>query len=164
LADFISAVAFATILGRGFRIAHSRCLLARHANDLVVGLSGQQLDERMRLRISRSLRWRWECLGSCLDWRVRGRMSPTSLLATAIAASANFPLLLLAIYWDGLTTRGASLAALRPYLIGCFDGNGANIWSKGTGSWFLRSFRTTRRHCSRCPSRWFVCWRYHRQG
>src|SRR6202022_757968 len=28
-------------------------------------------------------------------------------LATAIAASANFPLLLLAIYWDGLTTRGA---------------------------------------------------------
>ena len=57
-------------------------------------------------------------------------------LATAIAASANFPLLLLAIYWDGLTTRGAVVGGtFGPYLVGCFHGNGANCLVKGTGSW-----------------------------
>ena len=32
-------------------------------------------------------------------------------MATSIAASANFPLLILAIYWTGLTTRGALAGA-----------------------------------------------------
>jgi len=50
LAGFISAAAFATIL-----VVVSRLLAAgasAAANDLVVGLSGRQLDERMRFLLS----------------------------------------------------------------------------------------------------------------
>jgi cation/acetate symporter len=50
LAGFISAAAFATIL-----VVVSRLLTAgasAAANDLLVGLSGRQLDERMRFLIS----------------------------------------------------------------------------------------------------------------
>jgi len=135
LAGFISAVAFATILAvvSGLLIAGA----SSAANDLVVGLSGQQLDERMRLRISRVAAMALGVLGILLGLACEGQNVAYLLaLATAIAASANFPLLLLAIYWDGLTTRGAVVGGNpRPYLIGCFDGNGADCLVEGTGSW-----------------------------
>src|SRR5258705_5062548 len=106
LAGFISAVAFATILAvvSGLIIAGA----SSAANDLVVGLSGRQLDEGMRLWISRIAAIGLGALGILLGLACEGQNVAYLLaLATAIAASANFPLQLLAIYWDGLTTRGA---------------------------------------------------------
>ena len=55
-------------------------------------------------------------------------------LATAIAASANFPLLLLAIYWDGLTTRGAVVGGTFGLVSSVvLTAMGPTIWSKVLG-------------------------------
>src|SRR5258708_5777859 len=95
LAGFISAVAFATILAvvSGLLIAGA----SSAANDLVVGLSGQQLDERMRLRISRVAAMALGALGILLGLACEGQDVPYLLaLARAVGGTANFPLLLLA--------------------------------------------------------------------
>lgn len=55
-------------------------------------------------------------------------------LVVGIAASSNFPLLLLAIYWRGLTTRGAVLggcAGLLGSLV--FTILGPSVWVKVLG-------------------------------
>ena len=55
-------------------------------------------------------------------------------LATAMAASANFPLLLLAIYWDGLTTRGAVIGGTFGLVSSVvLTAMGPTIWSKVLG-------------------------------
>ncbi len=130
LAGFISAVAFATILAvvSGLLIAGA----SSAANDLVVGLSGRQLDERMRLRISRFAAMALGVLGILLGLACEGQNVAYLLaLATAIAASANFPLLLLAIYWDGLTTRGAVVGGTFGLISSVvLTAMGPTIWSK----------------------------------
>jgi cation/acetate symporter len=133
LAGFISAVAFATILAvvSGLLIAGA----SSAANDLVVGLSGRQLDERMRLRISRIAAMALGVLGIVLGLACEGQNVAYLLaLATAIAASANFPLLLLAIYWDGLTTRGAVIGGTFGLVSSVvLTAMGPTIWSKVLG-------------------------------
>jgi cation/acetate symporter len=133
LAGFISAVAFATILAvvSGLLIAGA----SSAANDLVVGLSGRQLDERMRLRISRISAASLGALGIVFGLACEGQNVAYLLaLATAIAASANFPLLLLAIYWDGLTTRGAVVGGAFGLISSvALTAMGPTIWSKVLG-------------------------------
>jgi cation/acetate symporter len=133
LAGFVSAVAFATILAvvSGLLIAGA----SSAANDLVVGLSGRQLDERMRLRISRIAAMTLGVLGILLGLACEGQNVAYLLaLATAIAASANFPLLLLAIYWDGLTTRGAVVGGTFGLISSVvLTAMGPTIWSKVLG-------------------------------
>src|SRR5216684_4042546 len=133
LAGFISAVAFATILAvvSGLLIAGA----SSAANDLVVGLSGRQLDERMLLRISRIAAMALGVLGILLGLACEGQNVAYLLaLATAIAASANFPLLLLAIYWDGLTTRGAVVGGTFGLISSVvLTAMGPTIWSKVLG-------------------------------
>jgi cation/acetate symporter len=133
LAGFISAVAFATILAvvSGLLIAGA----SSAANDLVVDLSGQQLDERMRLRISRIAAMALGALGILLGLLCEGQNVAYLLaLATAIAASANFPLLLLAIYWDGLTTRGAVVGGSFGLVSSVvLTAMGPTVWSKVLG-------------------------------
>jgi cation/acetate symporter len=133
LAGFISAVAFATILAvvSGLLIAGA----SSAANDLVVGLSGRQLDERMRLRISRISASALGVLGIVFGLACEGQNVAYLLaLATAIAASANFPLLLLAIYWDGLTTRGAVVGGTFGLISSVvLTAVGPTIWSKVLG-------------------------------
>jgi cation/acetate symporter len=133
LAGFISAVAFATILAvvSGLLIAGA----SSAANDLVVGLSGRQLDERMRLLISRIAAMALGVLGILLGLACEGQNVAYLLaLATAIAASANFPLLLLAIYWDGLTTRGAVVGGTFGLVSSvALTAMGPTIWSKVLG-------------------------------
>jgi cation/acetate symporter len=133
LAGFISAVAFATILAvvSGLLIAGA----SSAANDLVVGLSGRQLDERMRLRISRIAAMALGVLGILLGLACEGQNVAYLLaLATAIAASANFPLLLLAIYWDGLTTRGAIVGGTFGLISSVvLTAMGPTVWSKVLG-------------------------------
>jgi cation/acetate symporter len=133
LAGFISAVAFATILAvvSGLIIAGA----SSAANDLVVGLSGRQLDEAMRLWISRVAAMTLGVLGILLGLLCEGQNVAYLLaLATAIAASANFPLLLLAIYWDGLTTRGAVVGGTFGLVSSVvLTAMGPTIWSKVLG-------------------------------
>lgn len=133
LAGFISAVAFATILAvvSGLIIAGA----SSAANDLVVGLSGRQLRESMRLRISRVAAMTLGVLGILLGLACEGQNVAYLLaLATAIAASANFPLLLLAIYWDGLTTRGAVVGGTFGLVSSVvLTAMGPTIWSKVLG-------------------------------
>jgi cation/acetate symporter len=133
LAGFISAVAFATILAvvSGLLIAGA----SSAANDLVVGLSGRQLDESTRLRISRIAVMVLGVLGILLGLACEGQNVAYLLaLATAIAASANFPLLLLAIYWDGLTTRGAVVGGTFGLISSVvLTAMGPTIWSKVLG-------------------------------
>jgi cation/acetate symporter len=133
LAGFISAVAFATILAvvSGLIIAGA----SSAANDLVVGLSGRQLDEGMRLWISRIAAMALGVLGILLGLACEGQNVAYLLaLATAIAASANFPLLLLAIYWDGLTTLGAVVGGTFGLVSSVvLTAMGPTIWSKVLG-------------------------------
>jgi cation/acetate symporter len=133
LAGFISAVAFATILAvvSGLIIAGA----SSATNDLVVGLSGRHLDERMRLRISRISALALGVLGIVFGLACEGQNVAYLLaLATAIAASANFPLLLLAIYWDGLTTRGAVVGGAFGLISSVvLTAMGPTIWSKVLG-------------------------------
>jgi cation/acetate symporter len=133
LAGFISAVAFATILAvvSGLLIAGA----SSAANDLVVGLSDRQLDEYMRLRISRFAAMVLGVLGILLGLACEGQNVAYLLaLATAIAASANFPLLLLAIYWDGLTTRGAVVGGTFGLVSSVvLTAMGPTVWSKVLG-------------------------------
>ena len=133
LAGFISAVAFATILAvvSGLIIAGA----SSAANDLVVGLSGRHLDERKRLRISRISALAVGVLGIVFGLACEGQNVAYLLaLATAIAASANFPLLLLAIYWDGLTTRGAVVGGTFGLISSvALTVIGPTIWSKVLG-------------------------------
>jgi cation/acetate symporter len=133
LAGFISAVAFATILAvvSGLIIAGA----SSAANDLVVGLSGRHLDERLRLRISRISALALGVLGIVFGLACQGQNVAYLLaLATAIAASANFPLLFLAIYWDGLTTRGAVVGGAVGLISSVvLTAMGPTIWSKVLG-------------------------------
>jgi cation/acetate symporter len=133
LAGFISAVAFATILAvvSGLLIAGA----SSAANDLVVGLSGRQLTERTRLQVSRISAVALGVLGILLGLACEGQNVAYLLaLATAIAASANFPLLILAIYWDGLTTRGAVIGGTFGLISSVvLTAMGPTIWSKVLG-------------------------------
>lgn len=133
LAGFISAIAFATILAvvSGLLIAGA----SSAANDLVVGLSNRQLDERLRFRISRISAFALGVLGILLGLACEGQNVAYLLaLATAIAASANFPLLLLSIYWDGLTTRGAVVGGTFGLVSSVvLTVMGPTIWSKVLG-------------------------------
>ncbi|MGY3586980.1 cation/acetate symporter [Bradyrhizobium sp. USDA 4341] len=133
LAGFISAVAFATILAvvSGLLIAGA----SSAANDLVVGLSGRQLTERTRLQISRISAVALGVLGILLGLACEGQNVAYLLaLATAIAASANFPLLILAVYWDGLTTRGAVIGGTFGLVSSVvLTAMGPTIWSKVLG-------------------------------
>lgn len=133
LAGFISAVAFATILAvvSGLLIAGA----SSAANDLVVGLSGRHIDERTRLRISRIAVIVLGVFGILFGLACEGQNVAYLLaLATAIAASANFPLLLLAIYWDRLTTRGAVVGGTFGLISSIvLTALGPTIWSKVLG-------------------------------
>ena len=108
LLGFISAVAFATILAvvSGLTLAgaaavshdlYARALRRGRASE---ARGGPGLQDR---RPSRSACWRW-ALGLLFENQNIAFMVG---LVFAVAASANFPVLLLSVAWSGLTTRGA---------------------------------------------------------
>jgi hypothetical protein len=134
LAGFISAGAFATILAVVFGLLIVGASSA--ANDLVVGLSGRQLDERKRLRISRVAAMALGALGILLGLACEGQN-----VAYLLACHSNRSRRQLSMAAPGnllgrLDHTGCGRwLHVRPYLIGWIDGNGANYLVKGTGSW-----------------------------
>ncbi len=104
---FISAVAFATILAvvSGLTLAGASAI----SHDLYANVfSTGKTDEKMEMRVSKiatvALGIAAIILGILFE---KQNIAFMVGLAFAIAASANFPVLFLSIYWKGLTTRGA---------------------------------------------------------
>jgi cation/acetate symporter len=103
---FISAVAFATILAVVAGLTLSGASAISH--DLYASLKGDDADPAKELRVSR-----WATLGLGIVAILLGIAFETQnvafmvSLAFALAASGNFPVLILSLYWRGMTTRGA---------------------------------------------------------
>ena len=106
---FISAVAFATILAvvSGLTLAGASAI----SHDLYANVfSKGELDEKKEMRISR-----YATIGLAVVAILLGILFEKQNvafmvgLAFSIAASANFPILFLSMYWKKLTTRGAVL-------------------------------------------------------
>jgi len=104
---FISAVAFATILAvvSGLTLAGASAI----SHDLYANVFAKDnVDEKKELNVSRmatvGLGIAAIILGILFE---KQNVAYMVGLAFAIAASANFPILLLSMYWKNLTTRGA---------------------------------------------------------
>ncbi len=109
---FISAVAFATILAVVAGLALSGASAVSH--DLYANVFRRgQASEKDEIRVSKAA-----TLGIGLLAMVLGVMFEKqniaflSGLVLAIAASVNFPVLFLSMFWKGLTTRGAVTGSL----------------------------------------------------
>ena len=104
---FISAVAFATILAVVSGLTLSAAAAVSHdlyANVIRHGNS----DEKTELRISRITTLVIGLATMALSILLEGEnVAVLALIALAIAASVNFPVLFLSMYWSRFTTRGA---------------------------------------------------------
>jgi cation/acetate symporter len=104
---FIAAVAFATILAvvAGLTLSGAAAL----SHDLWVSVVRKgHVEEREQLRVARVATVVLGILAVALGITFKGQnVAFTVSLAFAIAASANFPALALAIFWPGYTTAGA---------------------------------------------------------
>ncbi|WP_264048218.1 cation/acetate symporter ActP [Methylobacterium flocculans] len=104
---FISAVAFATILAvvSGLTLAGASAV----SHDLYAGVIRRgRLDEKSEVRISRIATFVLGLVAIGLGIAFKGQnVAYMVSLAFAVACSSTFPVLLLALYWRGLTTAGA---------------------------------------------------------
>jgi cation/acetate symporter len=104
---FISAVAFATILAvvAGLTLSGAAAL----AHDLWASVANRgKIDEQEQLRVARRATIGLALLAIVLGILFEGQNVAFMVgLAFAIAASANFPALLLSMIWKRFTTRGA---------------------------------------------------------
>lgn len=104
---FISAVAFATILAVVAGLTLSGASAVSH--DLYASVFRRgRANEAQEIRVSRYATIALGVLAIILGIAFEKQNIAFMVgLAFAIAASANFPVLLLSMYWKGLTTRGA---------------------------------------------------------
>ncbi|AXH14207.1 cation acetate symporter [Malaciobacter mytili] len=103
---FISAVAFATILAvvSGLTLAGASAI----SHDIYASVINKNATEEQEIRISKIAVIVIGIVGVLLGIAFEQQNIAFMVgLAFAIAASANFPILFLSIYWSKLTTRGA---------------------------------------------------------
>jgi cation/acetate symporter len=103
---FISAVAFATILAvvAGLTLAGASAI----SHDIYACVINPNATEEQEIRVSKIAVITIGVIGVVLGIAFENQNIAFMVgLAFAIAASANFPILFLSIYWRGLTTRGA---------------------------------------------------------
>jgi cation/acetate symporter len=109
---FISAVAFATILAVVAGLALSGASAVSHDLYACVMRKGQA-SEQQEMRVSRIATLCIGVLAIILGLLFESQnIAFLSGLVLAIAASVNFPVLFLSMYWKGLTTRGAVIGSL----------------------------------------------------
>ncbi|GAB6406913.1 cation acetate symporter [Pseudomonas sp. MHK4] len=109
---FISAVAFATILAVVAGLALSGASAVSHDLYACVMRKGQAT-EQQEMRVSRIATLCIGVLAIILGLLFESQnIAFLSGLVLAIAASVNFPVLFLSMYWKGLTTRGAVIGSL----------------------------------------------------
>jgi cation/acetate symporter len=109
---FISAVAFATILAVVAGLTLSGAATLSH--DLWVNVvRGAHADQREQLVVARIATVVLAVVSIVLGIAFKGQNVAYMVgLAFAIAASANFPALVLSIFWKGLTTTGAQFSMI----------------------------------------------------
>ncbi len=126
---FISAVAFATILAVVSGLTLSGA--AAFSHDLYASVFRHgRASERDEVRVSRVATVALGAAAIVLGIEFEHENVAYMVgLAFAIAASVNFPILLLAMYWPGLTTRGATVGGFAGLAtaIGCMV-LGPTIW------------------------------------
>lgn len=109
LLGFISAVAFATILAvvSGLTLAGSSAV----SHDLYACVIRKgRADERTELRVSRACTLVLGVIAVVLGIAFQSQNVAYMIgLTFSVACSSTFPVLLLTLYWPGLTTRGAVL-------------------------------------------------------
>lgn len=107
LMGFLSAVAFATILAvvAGLALAGASAI----AHDIYVGVIAKgQAKEGMEMTVSRIATVGMGLAAIALGIAFKDQnVAFLVALAFGVAASVNFPILILSMYWKGLTTRGA---------------------------------------------------------
>jgi len=109
---FIAAVAFATILAVVAGLTLSGAATLSH--DLWVNVfRGAHADDREQLRVARVATVVLAAVSIVLGIAFKGQNVAYMVgLAFAIAASANFPALVLSIFWRRLTTAGAQISMI----------------------------------------------------
>ncbi len=109
---FISAVAFATILAVVSGLAISGAGAISH--DLFVNvIKGGKCDHSLEMKVTKGATIAIGLVAILLGIVFeKQNVAFTVGLAFAIAASVNFPILLLCIYWKNLTTKGAFIGGL----------------------------------------------------
>jgi cation/acetate symporter len=109
---FVAAVAFATILAVVAGLTLSGAATLSH--DLWVNVvRAGRADEREELLVARSATIALAVVSIVLGIAFKGQNVAYMVgLAFAIAASANFPALVLSIFWKGLTTAGAQASMI----------------------------------------------------
>ena len=109
---FIAAVAFATILAvvAGLTLSGAAAL----SHDLWVNVvRGHKASDAEQLRVARIATVLLAVLSIGLGIAFKGQNVAYMVgLAFAIAASANFPALVMSVFWRGFTTRGAQASML----------------------------------------------------
>jgi cation/acetate symporter len=107
LLGFLAAVAFATILAvvAGLALAGAAAI----SHDLYASvLRKGKVSEESEVRVTKVATLAVGVIAIALGILFKGQnLAFLVALAFGIAASANFPVLILAMYWQGLTTRGA---------------------------------------------------------
>jgi cation/acetate symporter len=106
LLGIVAAVTFATILAvvSGLTIA----VASASAHDLYASLHEDTVDERRELRVFRAATIASSAAAVALAILFKDQnIAVLIAMALGVAASANFPVLFLAIYWRRLTARGA---------------------------------------------------------
>lgn len=131
---FVSAVAFATILAvvAGLTLSGSAAV----SHDLYASIFKRgMVDERREVWVSKAATLVLGLLAVVLGIAFRTQNIAYLVgLVVGIAASSNFPLLVLAIYWRGLTTRGAVLGGSAGLLSSIvLTGLGPAVWVKTLG-------------------------------
>jgi cation/acetate symporter len=107
LLGFLAAVAFATILAVVAGLALAGAAAVSHDLYANVFRKGRTTDES-EVRVTRIATLAIGVIAIALGILFKGQnLAFLVALAFGIAASANFPVLVLAMYWQGLTTRGA---------------------------------------------------------
>lgn len=103
---FMAAVCFATILAVVAGLTLSGAATVAHDLYSQVFSDGKLSDER-EVYVTRAATISIGVLAICLGLAFEGEnVAVTAALALAIGASVNCPIILLALYWKGLTTRG----------------------------------------------------------
>ena len=107
LVAFISAVAFATLLAvvAGVAIAGAAAI----AHDLYASvICGNEIDPKHELKVSRNCTLVIGLLSVLLGIAFKNQnITFIASMPMVIAASTNFPIIVLSLYWRRLTTRGA---------------------------------------------------------
>jgi cation/acetate symporter len=109
---FISAVAFATILAvvSGLTLAGASAV----SHDLYASVFRRgRVDEVQEMRVSKIATFALGIIAIILGIIFeKQNVAFMVMLAFTIAASANFPVLFMSVFWKGMTTRGATIGGL----------------------------------------------------